>query len=210
MVERKWSLETICEFLPLKHPAQAKARTDVGMRKRIVSNFAIRMAWPIFFAAVVLLFMPMTAAQGQSVRCPATAVDTAGWSTQNEGYFSLKIPPRFEDVEIKSIDSKMGKWRAGNATIWYDFGRYSYPLNSVEQRSISDLMVCQKGNGPDTPRVVVYRDEENGMLRMDAYWALEESFGSKALTINGAAPDERSRTELLAVIRSVHFHTGGK
>ena len=43
---------------------------------------------------------------------------------------------------------------------------------------------------------------------MGAHWSVlpDGIHGSVSLTISGVVPDERSRTEMLAVIRSVRFH----
>ncbi len=170
------------------------------MYERIASNVSL-------LTAVILFLLPMTPAESQPVRCPVTAADTTGWATHDEGNFTLKIPPRFEELKIKSIDSQMGKWKAGNATIWYDFGHYSYPVDTGERDSLSNLMVCQERQGPNSPRIAIYRDKDRGVVGMDAHWRVRLAgiHDGKALRINGAVPNEQSRAELLAVIQSVRF-----
>jgi len=162
----------------------------------------------IFFAILLLVVAPEV--HGQSIRCPTVAADTSGWPRYDEVDFSLKMPPRFEEVEVRSVDSQGGKWKAGDATIYYDFGSYSNPLDPSEQGVFPDLTVCQKSKGPDAPRIVVYRHSDTGSIRMGAHWAeLPEGIhASIALTISGAAPTETSRSEMLAVIQSVRFHWG--
>ena len=156
---------------------------------------------------VVLLFAPTKERQAQPVCCRGTASDTTEWKTYDEGGFSFRIPPRFEEVEVRSVDSQGGKRRTGDATIFYDFGPYSNPLDPVEQGTFPDLTVCQREDGPDTLRIVVYRHNDTGNVRMGAHWAvLPDGFrGRILLTISGVVPDEHSRSEMLAVIRSVRF-----
>jgi len=166
----------------------------------------------LIIITTALLLLPTIEVRGQSVKCPKTAAHTSEWPTYEEGDFSLKIPPRFTEVEVRSVDSQGGKWKAGNATIYYDFGSYSNPLDPNEQGVFPDLTVCQESQGPDTPRIVVYRHRNTGNVRMGAHWPVlpNEFHDSIELTIIGAAPDEHNRTELLAVIRSVRFHPGDK
>ncbi len=165
------------------------------------------MARSLLLTAIILFPLTAIPAESQPVHCPATAADTTGWTTYDEEGFSIKIPPKFEAVQIKGIDSQVGRWRAKNATIFYDFGNYSNPLDPDEQGTFPDLIVCQEGQGSHAPRIIVYRDEETGSGRMGAHWAeLPEEFHSrKALTIGGLAPDERNRAEMLAIIQSVRF-----
>lgn len=170
-------------------------------------------AYPLFSAVLALLMIPTMTGRAQSARCPTAAGDTTGWPTHEEEGFSLKIPPRFAEVDVRSVDSQAGKWKAGEATtIYYDFGSHSNPLDPNKQGVFPDLTVCQKENGPDTPRIVVYRHRDTGGVRVGAHWSeLPDGFhGSIELTIIGAAPDENTRSEMLAVIRSVQFHPGDK
>jgi len=166
--------------------------------------------WMSYVSPIIFIFILVSsqAAQSQSVRCPTTVSDTTGWVIYNEGAFSLKIPPRFEEAEVRSPDSQGGKWKAGDATIHYDFGSYSNPLDSSEQGSFPDLSVCQTAKGPDTPRIVVYRNEDTGRVRMGAHWAElpEGSHRSISLTISGASPAEKNHLEMLSLIQSVRFH----
>jgi hypothetical protein len=157
---------------------------------------------------VALLLVPVMVVHAQSVSCPTTAADTTGWPTYTEGHFSLKIPPYFEEVDVKSIDSRVGKWTNGNATIYYDFGAYSNPLDPDEQGRFPALTVCQKEKGADAPRIVVYRDEDTGAPRMGAHWTVlpQGIHSSISLTISGAVPNGNSRSVMFAVIQSVRFH----
>ena len=158
--------------------------------------------------AVLGLLCPAVVVQAQPIQCPETAADASDWPRSEEGDFSLKIPPRFSEIRITSVDSQVGKWRAGDATIYYDFGVYSNPLDPNEQGVFPDLTVCQHSQGPETPRIVVFRDEETGNVRMGAHWPeVPDPFHeSIKLTVGGAVPTEQSRAELLAVIQSVRFH----
>lgn len=177
------------------------------MLERPAFRIPLRTTLLLFLTVVVLLLVLATAAQSQSVRCPTAAADTTGWTTYDEGDFSIKIPPDFDAVKIKGIDSQVGRWKADRTSVFYDYGRYSNPLDPKEQGTFPGLTVCQEGQGPNTPRIVVYRDEDTGRVRMGAHWAkLPDGFhSSESLTISGAAPDEKNRAEMLAIIQSVRF-----
>ncbi len=165
------------------------------------------MARPFLLTTILLLLVPASPTQSQPVRCPTTVADTIGWPVYDEGGFSLRIPPRFERLDVLNIDSQIGEWEAKNATIVYDLGRYSTPLKPNEDRSFPELTVCQEGKGPHTPRIVVYRHEYTGGVRVGAHWAeFPKGFASStALTIVGEVPSKKGRAEMLAVIQSVRF-----
>jgi len=164
----------------------------------------------IIYIIYVLMFTPVVSVQGQVLSCPTTAADTSGWRTEDKGDFSIRIPQRFEKTKVKGVDSKVGKWRSGSATIWYDYGHYTNPLEPNEQGIYQDLTVCREEDGSNGPQIIVYRHKEDGNKRIRAHWAelSEGTFGSVSLTIVGKVQNERSLSEMLAVIQSVRFHLG--
>lgn len=175
-----------------------------------VSRLSDSMKPAALLVAGLLLFAPAATAQSQTISCPTVVADTTGWTQHDEGDFSFKLPPRFEEVQARSIDSQVGKWKAGNASIYYDFGSYSNRLDPEEQGSFPRLSVCQEGKGWDTPRIVVYRHEDTGAARMgahwadSAYWSEGDDFGY-SLTIGGAVASAHGFSEMLAVFQSVRI-----
>ena len=159
-------------------------------------------------ALAIALLAPAASAQDQAVECPTTPADTTGWTHYDEDSFAFKLPPRFEEKRAYSIDSQVGRWRSGDAYIYYDFGFYSNKLDPNEQGTFPGLTVCQESGDSGAPRIVVYRNEETGEpTRMGAHWPKlsESAFGETALTIAGSMPSERGFSEMLAVIQSVEF-----
>lgn len=158
----------------------------------------------LLVSAVVL--MTSVSTNAQPISCPQSSPDTADWIRYDEGDFSVKLPPHFESVEAESVDSQVGRWESGNAFIYYDFGIYSNPLDPKKQGTFSDMTVCQQSKGR-SPRIVVYRSEADGTVRLGAHWPAPslDVFHRTALTLVGTASDRYSRAELLAVIQSVQW-----
>lgn len=167
---------------------------------------AMRLTYLIAFI-LLLGFSNVTYAQ---LQCPTTAADTTTWTTHDEGDFSLKLPPGFETVEAQSVDSQVGRWKKDSSTVHYDLGSYANPLDPDEQDYFSELVVCQAGDAPDTPRIVVYRHSMNGTNKtyMGAHWAapLASIPGNVSLTIVGTTPNAKNRSKMLAVFQSVRFN----
>lgn len=154
----------------------------------------------------VAILMASASTHAQPISCPQSSPDTTGWIRYDEGDFSVKLPPRFENVKAESVDSQVGRWEFGNAFVYYDFGIYSNPLDPKKQGTFPDITVCQESE-EGAPRIVVYRSKADGGVRLGAHWPELplNVFHRTALTLVGAAPDRYSRSELLAVIQSVRW-----
>ena len=146
-------------------------------------------------------------ASAQSLECPAEAPDTSDWIKQDEGGFTVKLPPGFEREEASGLDSQVGLWRSGESLVNYDFGYYSNKLVRDEYNPFPETVVCNEG-GPGSPRVIVYQTE-GGQARLVAHWAGvdRDGFGEISLTLGGSHPSAAHFAQYLGIVESVRFRS---
>jgi hypothetical protein len=135
--------------------------------------------------------------------CPATAPDSRGWTTYDEGDFTVRIPPGFVRQVSHGVDSQVGLWKADSAFISYDYGYHSNPLAEADVQYFPEMRVCQVAEGR-RPRIVVFRTPE-GAFALGAHWPAlsEDGLETRPLTLLGAAAEPGQRAHFLAVERSV-------
>src|SRR5690606_38054133 len=72
---------------------------------------------------------------GTASPCDLPTPPTAGWTVQDEGAFTLRLPPGYQRVEAQGIDSQVGIWEAPGKRISYALGFYSNPLTPNDVNS---------------------------------------------------------------------------
>lgn len=102
---------------------------------------------------------------GQSVS------DRIGWTTWDEGGFTVQTSPRMFGRSWGGFDSEGGSWSEMNATASYDLGSYSNPLTA---QSLSwDSAGHSVSECTDTPegsiRTVLWQRGEDGEF-VGAHW----------------------------------------
>src|SRR5690606_39210219 len=93
---------------------------------------------------------------GTASPCDLPTPPTTGWMLQDEGAFTLRLPPGYERVEAQGIDSQVGIWEAPGKRISYDLGFYSNPLTPNDVNSFPGMVVCQESEGSGHPRIILY------------------------------------------------------
>ena len=187
----------------LNHTVQYLTRAFAGRKGAAINRRAA--AW------CVLSFILGTAAcanRTAATPCAFALPATAGWTTYDEGAFSIQLPAGYVRGQAYSIDSKVGRWTSGAKGITYDFGFYSNPLQQNDSHPFRDLVVCQESAGPGAPRIVRYtwQDGKYGLaahwpkLRHSSFMGMDES-----LTVSGRVDKAEDLAEMLAIVRSVRF-----
>lgn len=136
--------------------------------------------------------------------CNLPIPPVAGWSSFDEGDFTLRLPSDYTRVQVQGIDSRVGRWEAPGKQVSYDLGPYANPLEPGGLNAFADLVVCQESDGSRTPRIIRYTPEGGGYA-VAAHWPdLRESGGMTAsLTLEGLVQQPEDQGEILAIIHSV-------
>ena len=131
--------------------------------------------------------------------CTAPAVAISDWQEARGSAFTLRLPPDFRRVAVQGIDSEVGEWSNGEATVGYDYGRYSDRLENAPQGA-SAVEICETTIGGRPARVRRYRTEK-GDYAVEAHWPWTEN----SLTLWGVARTPRDANVLLAIVHSVRL-----
>jgi hypothetical protein len=140
--------------------------------------------------------------------CAFVLPAATGWTTYDEGGFSIQLPPDYVRGPAYSIDSKVGSWTSGGKGVSYDFGFYSNPLQQNDQNPLLGFLLCQESAGPRAPRVIRYMWPD-GKSGIGAHWpGLRHSafMGDESLTVSGRVEKVVDLAELIAIIRSVRIN----
>lgn len=145
----------------------------------------------------------------------ADRVDTADWLLVDEGAFTLRLRPEYSEVDVRGIDSQVGRWRGpGERSVHSDYGFYSASFDADSTRSVREPIVyCERRVTEAAPQVVLYRTEHGYAAGL--YWPRPEGrsipFGRglspnpMALRFTATSPRAEEIPELLAIVRSVRF-----
>src|SRR5690606_28353823 len=93
--------------------------------------------------------------------CGFTLPSREGWTSYEEGDFTILLPAEYRRVPVQGIDSRVGRWEAAGKQVSYDLGAYSNTLQRDEVNPLPELSVCQESDGAQ-PRIVRYSPPEGG------------------------------------------------
>jgi len=144
--------------------------------------------------------------------CEAAAADTAGWRVVEHGAFLFRVPPDFEQIPVRPIDSDVAQWGTGpRRFVEYDFGWYSSDLD--EATRLSGYSSCTTYIGGHPAFVVAGWDPGGTWLGggrklvVAATWRdlRPESMPTLHLTLSAVSDRRNEYGTLVAIVRSVRF-----
>lgn len=125
------------------------------------------------------------------------------WREIKTKEFSLNLPADWSFVEKQGIDSYIGEFTNGNATLTFDYGWYSgdvsqkYSLNDLEvviQTTIIDGYGAKIFSSAENQEVGIYFENLGG-----------EEFATNKLSIYGVGLDTAQRELALKIFRTIKF-----
>jgi hypothetical protein len=103
--------------------------------------------------------------------CHVPPVDTVGWRWIGESEFSFMIPPGFQEVRVRPIDTYLREWRNGRNAISFDYGWNSWDLRPLGTEV--GYSACSAQIGGKEARVVTFGDPSLGYVAA-AHWTVRE------------------------------------
>lgn len=134
--------------------------------------------------------------------CSFATPPVTGWTTYDEGGFTIRLPPAYERIPVQGIDSRVGRWEGPGGSVGYDLGAYANPLRPNELTPFPGLVVCQESDGRGAPRIIRYSPPAGGYA-VSAHWPGSGTTGP--LTVEGVVERPEDRGEILAIIHSVRM-----
>ena len=167
------------------------------------------MFWRLFVLIVIFTGGCASLTPRAPIPACATPPTTAeSWDLVDEGYFSLRIPPGFNEVPVQPLDSHVRQWEAGSLRIIkFDAGLYSSPLRELRDlRGYSECRFSIDGVGT---LLVSGWDHYSRILVRDRKYVVAATWRDISpgahLTIIGVTPTASEQATLMAVMRSVRF-----
>lgn len=161
--------------------------------------------------------VPARSEMSEASPCTTAAhVDTSGWRLMDAGPYAFRLPPEFEEQEVRSVDSAVAAWRAPDGrSVHSDYGFYTDPFEVGVSGPMQELLaVCREGGDEDSAQIVLYLTHD-GRYAAGLYWpkpgGREIRFGRDArlqpealwMSARGSRPEDLA--QLLAVVSSVRY-----
>ncbi len=127
-------------------------------------------------------------------------VEISGWRSQ--AGFSLKLPPGWEFIELRGIDSYVGEIVGDGVRLWFDYGGFSPTLDPDDDPEHDYFVFFERIGGLEA-KLVRPKDSTEGLTGV--YFP---RFPSPALTVAGSDLNLEQQKIAFAIFRSAR-HLGG-